>query len=80
VTTNKRFCEYSKGNSAVFLSGYPFVQDYEVPPQDIVSWAMTSVTFRVAPLVPAGTYALTVRGYQKYGYCDDVKPGYVKVE
>ncbi len=80
VTTNRRFCEYVKGTSAVFLSGYPFPQDVEIYSQDILQWSMTSVTFRLPFSFPTGSYAVTVRGYQKYGYCDDVKPGFIKVQ
>ncbi|MBI2888448.1 MAG: hypothetical protein HYY10_00825 [Candidatus Liptonbacteria bacterium] len=80
VTTGRRFCEYVEGTSMVFLSGYPFPQDVEIYSQDIVQWSMASVTFRLPFSFPTGSYAVTVRGYQKYGYCDDVKPGFIKVQ
>ncbi len=80
ATTNKRFCDYAPGLSEVFLSGYPFPQDVEIFQQDILKWAMTQVTFRLPGSFPVGTYMVIVRGHQKYGYCDDVKPGFIKVQ
>jgi hypothetical protein len=80
VTTSGRFCEYKQNLSTVLLSGYPFPHDLEVFRQDIVSWSMTAVTFRLPNSFPTGIYGVIVRGYQKYGYCNDVRPGFIKVE
>ncbi|MCR4328804.1 MAG: hypothetical protein NUV53_04860 [Patescibacteria group bacterium] len=85
--TGKRFCSYVSGLSSLLITGYPFTQDEEVDAENITSWTMTSIAFQLPSSFPAGTYSITVRGYQEYtsqgtkqyGYCNDEKAGFIKV-
>jgi hypothetical protein len=65
------FCHNDRG-AAIDLSGYPLVTDASVPPADIIEWTTTRVRFYAPAHVPPGTYTVTVRGVDKWGYCTAV--------
>jgi len=79
TVSGARFCGYVAGLSTVLINGYPLMQDVGISGQNIVKWTSTQVTFKLPDSVPSGMYGVTVRGYQKYGYCDDVKVGFIKM-
>ncbi|MCR4328803.1 MAG: hypothetical protein NUV53_04855 [Patescibacteria group bacterium] len=63
------FCSYEKGISSVVLSGYPLSVDVAVSGDWIKEWTTTRVIFFAPDSIPAGTYNVTVRGVNSWGYC-----------
>ncbi len=67
-------------NGTVILSGYPMTSDYSIPSDDITNWTDGDVAFTVPTVVPAGTYQVTVRGYEPgTGFCADVHGGSITI-
>ncbi len=70
-TTNPRYFQFpivgtcdDNGNGTVILSGYPLVNGYEIPPDDIDAWANGEISFTVPNSISAGTYQVNFRGYE----------------
>lgn len=68
LVDGKGFCDYA-ANSSVVLTGYPLVVDATIQGGDIKSWTDNRVVFWVPDSVPSGTYRVTVRGVNGWGYC-----------
>ncbi|MBI2888455.1 MAG: IPT/TIG domain-containing protein [Candidatus Liptonbacteria bacterium] len=78
----QNFCTNNPGSSAIFIRGYPLINDISVPPILITSWSDTQVTFETPDSVPRGSYAVIVRGYrdtEPRGYCTDVTSSSFKI-
>ncbi|HUC31203.1 MAG TPA: trypsin-like peptidase domain-containing protein [Candidatus Paceibacterota bacterium] len=52
------------GNGIVILNGYPYTDGYEIPPDDINTWADDEIDFTVPDSVTPGTYRVSFRGYE----------------
>ena len=75
------FCAYIKGVSAIVISGYPLAADITIPDDNIKTWTTTRVVFLMPEGVPPGTYRVTVRGRDSWGYCTatNSSPVFIKV-
>lgn len=63
------FCNYVNGVSTVTLVGYPLAADAVIPHGNIKSWTTTRVIFTTPDWVPPGTFEVTIRGRDSFGYC-----------
>jgi hypothetical protein len=68
------------GDGTIILTGYPYANGYNIPPDDITEWSDGAIGFTVPNDMTAGTYQVDIRGYTPgVGTCPDVSGGSITV-
>jgi len=71
----------NNSNGTILLTGYPYANGYSIPNIDITYWFGSTVSFIVPTDVSAGTYQVTITGYEPgTGYCPTVRAGAITVQ